>query len=383
GRTAVQPCQQALAGRQGEGPGRREQQGHRCPHRLEVRHHRKDVLIADLDTGIDANHPDFKGRIAESKVFAGTSLKDGYGHGTHTASTIAGTGAASNGKYAGVAPGARLLVGKVCDDDGACPDSAIIAGMEWAAARHAVAVNMSLGDTVTDGTDPVSTALNRITAQTGTLFVVAAGNEAGPKSNGVDGTVGSPGSADAALTVGSTTKRDTLSYFSSQGPRLGDAAVKPDLVAPGSDIIGARADGTNMDTRVPNPRYEQASGTSMATPHVTGAVALLAQAHPPGRPPTSKRVLTSSAHGLKNLTAFQQGSGRLDIVRALKQKVYAPPAPPAWACSPGRTPAPPPPVRSPTAMTATSRSPWNSPSTPTARAASGHPPACSPWTPTA
>ncbi|MDX2538175.1 S8 family serine peptidase [Streptomyces scabiei] len=283
----------------------------------------KDVLIADLDTGIDANHPDFKGRIAESKVFAGTSLKDGYGHGTHTASTIAGTGAASNGKYAGVAPGARLLVGKVCDDDGACPDSAIIAGMEWAAARHAVAVNMSLGDTVTDGTDPVSTALNRITAQTGTLFVVAAGNEAGPKSNGVDGTVGSPGSADAALTVGSTTKRDTLSYFSSQGPRLGDAAVKPDLVAPGSDIIGARADGTNMDTRVPNPRYEQASGTSMATPHVTGAVALLAQAHPTWKAADFKRVLTSSAHGLKNLTAFQQGSGRLDIVRALKQKVYA------------------------------------------------------------
>ncbi|MFM9588610.1 S8 family serine peptidase [Streptomyces scabiei] len=283
----------------------------------------KDVLIADLDTGIDATHPDFKGRIAETKVFAGTSLKDGYGHGTHTASTIAGTGAASNGTYAGVAPGARLLIGKVCDDDGACPDSAIIAGMEWAAARHAVAVNMSLGDTVTDGTDPVSTALNRITAQTGTLFVVAAGNDGGPKSDGVDGTVQSPGSADAALTVGSTTKSDTLSDFSSQGPRLGDAAVKPDLVAPGSDIIGARADGTNMDTRVPNPRYEQASGTSMATPHVSGAVALLAQAHPTWKAADFKRALTSSAHGLKNLTAFQQGSGRLDVVRALKQKVYA------------------------------------------------------------
>ncbi|MET7701081.1 S8 family serine peptidase [Streptomyces sp. NPDC005485] len=283
----------------------------------------KNVLIADLDTGIDANHPDFKGRIAESKVFTGAGLKDGFGHGTHTASTIAGTGAASHGKYAGVAPGAKLLIGKVCDDNGTCPDSAIIAGMEWAAAQHAVAVNMSLGDTVTDGTDPVSTALNRLTAQTGTLFVVAAGNEGGPTGNGVDGTIGSPGSADAALTVGSTTKRDTLSDFSSQGPRLGDDAVKPDLVAPGEDIIGARADGTNMDTPMPNLRYEQASGTSMATPHVTGAVALLAQAHPTWKAADFKRALTSSAHGLKNLTAFQQGSGRLDIVRALKQTVHA------------------------------------------------------------
>ncbi|MEU6223268.1 S8 family serine peptidase [Streptomyces sp. NPDC047042] len=283
----------------------------------------KGVLIADLDTGIDAGHPDFRGRIAASKVFTGTRLKDGFGHGTHTASTIAGTGAASRGKYAGVAPGARLLIGKVCDDNGGCPDSAIIAGMEWAAAQHAVAVNLSLGDTVTDGTDPVATALNRITAQTGTLFVVAAGNAGGPTGNGVDGTVESPGSADAALTVGSTTKRDTLSDFSSQGPRLGDDAVKPDLVAPGEDIIGARADGTNMDTPVPNPRYEQASGTSMATPHVTGAVALLAQAHSTWKAADFKRALTSSAHGLKNLTAFQQGAGRLDIVRALKQKIYA------------------------------------------------------------
>ncbi|MDQ1069047.1 S8 family serine peptidase [Streptomyces canus] len=283
----------------------------------------KNVLIADLDTGIDAGHPDFKGRIAGTKDFTGTGMKDGFGHGTHTASTIAGTGAASHGTYAGVAPGARLLIGKVCDDNGECPDSEIIAGMEWAAAQHAVAVNLSLGDTATDGTDPVSTALNRITAQTGTLFVVAAGNEGGPTGNGVDGTVGSPGSADAALTVGSSTKSDTLSDFSSQGPRLGDDAVKPDLVAPGEDIIGARADGTNMDTPMPNPRYEQASGTSMATPHVTGAVALLAQAHPTWKAADFKQALTSSTHGLKNLTAFQQGSGRLDVVRALKQQVYA------------------------------------------------------------
>lgn len=288
----------------------------------------KGVLVADLDTGIDAAHPDFKGRIAGTKDFtargtAAGNVKDGMGHGTHTASTIAGTGAASKGAYAGVAPDARLLIGKVCDDNGGCTDSDIIAGMEWAADQHAVAVNMSLGDTGTDGTDPVSTALNRLTARTGTLFVVAAGNEGPPAHDGLDGTIGSPGSADAALTVGSTTKDDALSDFSSQGPRLGDDAVKPDLVAPGSDIIAARASGTNLDTPVDNPAYVQSSGTSMATPHVTGAVALLAQAHPDWRAADFKRALTSAAHGLKNLTAFQQGAGRLDIPRALRQRVYA------------------------------------------------------------
>src|SRR5439155_8397778 len=158
----------------------------------------KGVTIADLDTGYDAGHPDLAGVVDEALDFTGTgSVADGIGHGTHTASIIAGRGTASGGKYKGVAPDARLLIGKVCTDDGFCTDDAIIAGMEWAAGKRVAAVNLSLGGDPTDGTDPLSQAVNNLTVSSGTLFVIAAGNSGRPF------TVGTPGAADAALTVGS------------------------------------------------------------------------------------------------------------------------------------------------------------------------------------
>jgi len=140
------------------------------------------VKVAILDTGIDLTHPDFSGKVAGSQVFTGEpSVQDGFGHGTHVASIIAGTGAASAGKYKGVAPGAQLYIGKVLDNTGNGSDSQVIAGMQWAASTGARVVNMSLGGQPTDGTDPVSAAVNELTAATGTLFVVAAGNS-GPSS---------------------------------------------------------------------------------------------------------------------------------------------------------------------------------------------------------
>ncbi|WP_255545296.1 S8 family serine peptidase, partial [Micromonospora parastrephiae] len=108
----------------------------------------KGVTVAVLDTGVDATHPDLAGRIAEAQDFSGSgSARDGHGHGTHVAATIAGSGAASAGLRKGVAPGARLLVGKVLDDGGSGSSSAIIAGMEWAAHSGAKVVSMSLGAT--------------------------------------------------------------------------------------------------------------------------------------------------------------------------------------------------------------------------------------------
>ncbi|MGW4213421.1 S8 family peptidase [Lentzea sp. NPDC004789] len=273
----------------------------------------KGVTVADLDGGWDPGHPDL-GAVAETRDFTGTGIRDGYGHGTHTASIIAGRGA----RYRGVAPDARLLVGKVCTDDGSCPESAIIAGMEWAAASGAAAVNLSLGGPATDGTDPMSLAVNALTAQYGTLFVVAAGN------SGVPGSVGAPGAADAALTVGSVTKQDALSPFSSRGPRVGDYAVKPDIAAPGSSIVAARAAGTSMGTPV-DELYTSASGTSMATPHVTGAAALLKQAHPSWRAAELKAALLASSLEL-GLSVYEQGAGRLDVARALGQSVTSSPA---------------------------------------------------------
>ena len=165
----------------------------------------KGVSVAVLDSGVDATHPDLATQIAGEKNFTGESADDLVGHGTHVASTIAGTGAASDGRYKGVAPDARIYDGKICEVWG-CEESAILAGMEWAANDvKAKIVNLSIGGQDTPELDPVEEAVNRLTAQSGTLFVIAAGNE-GPG----DGTISSPGSADAALTVGNVTKQDQL-----------------------------------------------------------------------------------------------------------------------------------------------------------------------------
>ncbi|MGZ0149753.1 S8 family serine peptidase [Kribbella sp. WER1] len=276
------------------------------------------VEVAVLDTGVDANHPDLQGKVKESHDFSGSpsGTEDHFGHGTHVAATIAGTGAGAGGTRKGVAPKADLLVGKVLGDDGYGYDSWIIAGMEWAANSGAKVVNMSLGGDATDGTDPLSQAVNDLTAQTGTLFVVAAGNE------GQDETVGTPGAAAAALTVGAVDRQDKLADFSSRGPRLGDSGLKPEITAPGVGIIAARAAGTAMGDPV-DELYTAASGTSMATPHVAGAAALLAQQHPDWKADQLKNALVSTAKTQPDQTVYQQGAGRVDLTRAVAQKVTA------------------------------------------------------------
>ncbi|WP_430501249.1 S8 family serine peptidase [Micromonospora trifolii] len=275
------------------------------------------VKVAVLDTGVDATHPDLAGRIAEAQDFSGSgSARDGHGHGTHVAATIAGSGAASDGLRKGVAPGARLLVGKVLDDGGSGYSSSIIAGMEWAAHSGAKVVSMSLGGDPTDGTDPMSQAVNDLTAETGALFVVAAGN------SGAARTVGAPGAAAAALTVGAVDRADNLAEFSSRGPRLGDNGLKPEITAPGVGIVAARAAGTAMGTPV-DDAYTTASGTSMATPHVAGAAAILAQEYPDWPAAKLKDALVSTTKANPALTVFEQGGGRVDVARALGQQVYA------------------------------------------------------------
>ncbi|MBN3931028.1 S8 family serine peptidase [Streptomyces verrucosisporus] len=281
------------------------------------------VTIAVLDTGIDAAHPDFAGRIAAEKNFtASDDTGDRYGHGTHVASIAAGSGAKSGGLYKGVAPGAKLLNAKVLDDAGYGSDSEIIAGMEWAVAQGAEVVNLSLGGGDTPEIDPMEDAVNRLSQDSGALFVIAAGNE-GPYASSIS----SPGSADAALTVGAVDKQDALAEFSSAGPRTGDGAVKPDLTAPGVDIGAAAAKGSIVEQEGDPVAdgYVSISGTSMATPHVAGAAALLAQRHPDWTGERIKGALTASTKPGKGYTAFQQGSGRADVNKALKQTIVAEP----------------------------------------------------------
>ncbi|MFJ5301567.1 S8 family peptidase [Streptomyces sp. NPDC088350] len=280
----------------------------------------KGVKIAVLDTGVDADHPDLKTQVIESKNFStAADANDHFGHGTHVASIAAGTGAMSHGKYKGVAPGAKILNGKVLDDTGSGDDSGILAGMEWAAAEGADIVNLSLGGQDTPEIDPLEAEVNKLSAEKGILFAIAAGNE-GPQS------IGSPGSADAAITVGAVDGNDKLADFSSTGPRVGDGAIKPDVTAPGVDITAAAAPGSVIDQEVGEnpPGYLTISGTSMATPHVAGAAAILKQEHPTWGYAELKGALTGSAKGGK-YTPFQQGSGRIAVDKAIKQTVITDP----------------------------------------------------------
>ncbi|WP_427764541.1 S8 family peptidase [Streptomyces sp. DSM 41931] len=280
----------------------------------------KGVKIAVLDTGVDATHPDLKGQVTASKNFTSApTTGDVVGHGTHVASIAAGTGAQSKGTYKGVAPGAKILNGKVLDDAGFGDDSGILAGMEWAAAQGADIVNMSLGGMDTPETDPLEAAVDKLSAEKGMLFAIAAGNE-GPQS------IGSPGSADSALTVGAVDDKDKLADFSSTGPRLGDGAVKPDLTAPGVDITAASAKGNDIAKEVGEKPagYMTISGTSMATPHVAGAAALLKQQHPEWKYAELKGALTASTKDGK-YTPFEQGSGRVQVDKAITQTVIAEP----------------------------------------------------------
>ncbi|WP_398867045.1 S8 family peptidase [Streptomyces parvus] len=275
----------------------------------------KGTRVAVLDTGIDTDHPDVKDRLVATRSFVpGEEVDDKHGHGTHVASTIAGSGAASEGANKGVAPAADLLVGKVLGDEGSGADSGIIEAMEWAKAEGADIVSMSLGSPVPDdGTDPMSQAVNSLSADGGPLFVIAAGNAYGA------GTIGSPGSAEQALTVAAVDKQDGRADFSSMGPLVRSHGLKPDLSAPGVDIAAAASQS------VPGMEgmYQSMSGTSMATPHVAGAAALLKQRHPDWSGQRIKDALMTSSKKLDAYTPYQQGTGRLDVKAAVDTTISA------------------------------------------------------------
>jgi subtilisin family serine protease len=276
------------------------------------------IKIAILDTGIDSTHPDFSFPNGTSKIvgaasFTGESTVDGFGHGTHCASIAAGTGAASSGQYVGVAPGAMLLNVKVLSNQGEGLESWIISGIQWAVDNDANILSMSFGAIESgDGTDPISTTVNWATEQ-GAVCVVSAGNSGSQMY-----TVASPGVAELAITVGASSKSDLIASFSSRGP-TSDYRIKPDLVAPGVNIAAARANNTSMGT--PISQYcTRASGTSMAAPHVAGAAALLLDAHPSWNPANIKMALTNYAQDI-NYNVFDQGSGRLDVCKAVNASI--------------------------------------------------------------
>jgi serine protease AprX len=267
------------------------------------------IKIAIVDTGIDRAHPDFAGRIVAGASFVGGDYQDDNGHGTHVASISAGTGAAQDGTYVGAAPEASLYAAKVLDRNGSGSMSGVMAGVEWAVEQAVHVINLSLGGSgSSDGKDALSMTCNAAVAE-GIVVCVAAGN-AGPAPR----TIGSPGAAADAITLGASDREDQVARFSSRGPTA-DERVKPDLCFPGTDIVAARAAGTSMGSPL-SEYYTAASGTSMATPHAAGLAALLLQAKPGVTPAQIKQALMQTALDM-GADENAQGTGRARAGHAL------------------------------------------------------------------
>ncbi|MEW1721289.1 S8 family serine peptidase [Streptomyces sp. NPDC093109] len=273
------------------------------------------VKVAVIDTGVDQTHPDLAdAEIAEMDFTDDGDSVDYMGHGTHVASTIAGSGAKSAGAYKGVAPKSRILDAKVFDRYGYASDSGIIGAMQWASDQGAKVANMSLGGYDDVEIDPLEEAVDSLSASSGILFVISAGND-GPGA----GTIGSPGSAASALTVGAVDRNDEIADFSSVGPTA-DGSLKPDITAPGVGIVAAKAAKGRIGTPA-GDGYVAMDGTSMAAPHVAGAAAIVAQRHPDWTGERIKQALTASAFGNPGLTVYQQGTGRVEVAKAIEQTV--------------------------------------------------------------
>lgn len=268
------------------------------------------VGIAVLDTGLDLQHPDFAGRVAGTADFTGEGVTDLNGHGTHVAGIACGDGTSSEGRYRGVAPLAKLYVAKVLDRNGAAYMSDVMAGIDWALKQDVQVINLSLsGSPPGDGTDALSETCDLV-VERGVVVCAAAGNS-GPNT----GTIGPPGCARKVITVGASTDDDSVLEASSRGPTA-DGRVKPDVLFPGAVIVSSRAADTSLGTPF-NLWYTEATGTSMATPHSSGAAALLLEAAPGLTPAEVKQAMMRTAVNLGQ-EENTQGAGRGDAGAALR-----------------------------------------------------------------
>jgi serine protease AprX len=317
----------------------------------EFGYHGENIGVAVIDSGVSAWHDDLTGpgaygnqRIAQFvDLVNGLTLPyDDYGHGTHVAGIIAGNGHDSEGAKAGMAPAASLVVLKVLNQNGVGTISNIIAALDWVVAHkqaHNIrVVNLSVGAGVYESywTDPLTLAAKR--AVDAGIVLVAAGGNLGRNGEGHTqyGGITAPGNAPWVLTVGAsstmgtlTREDDTIGSYSSRGPTYLDYAAKPDLVAPGTGTVSlsdpsslfytTRAaylvKGTIGTSYLP---YLSLSGTSMAAPVVTGAVALMLQANPSLTPNAVKAILQYTSQVYSDYDYLTQGAGFVNTAGAVR-----------------------------------------------------------------
>lgn len=280
--------------------------------------------IAIIDGGIDETHEDFTDRIAYTKSFIKEiygfdyeeDVVDRHGHGTHVAGIAAGAGMV----YPGIAYNADLYILKAADLSGGSTESAILAAIDEAITLGVDVISISLGDRTSspwDTTDVYTIALDRA-VDLGISVVSSAGNEG---SEGEFASISSPGSFHKGLSVGATNGSSNVMWFSSRGPTF-DYKVDPDIVAPGYQIVGPLASegviklafnsivGINLDD------YIILSGTSMAAPIVSGAIALLKQQFPNASPSAIRAALQETARYMNEESLYEQGSGLINVFDA-------------------------------------------------------------------
>ena len=293
----------------------------------------KGVTVAVLDDGAFEQHPDLQPKLAghfDADAAASPVPRTAVdamapageeGHATHVAGTIVGRGGESGGVYKGIAPDAKFVNVKVFSGPNQTTSDLVLRGLDWTLdQRDGLKIRiatMSLGGRKSDGTDALSRAVD-VAVDEGLIVVAAAGN-AGPAAR----TVTSPGAAEKAITVGAVDKQKRLASFSSRGPTP-DGRVKPDIVAPGVNIVStvppvSTGAFNNFLSGGKTAYYGPLSGTSMATPHVAGAVALMLQADPSLTPFRVKQILLVTAQDVGSAGVDNEtGYGFLNAVAAVQ-----------------------------------------------------------------
>jgi serine protease AprX len=306
------------------------------------------ITVAVVDSGVTPAHGDLADSGGGQRVdrfvdFVNgqSAAYDDYGHGTHVTGIVAGNGFDSGGARSGMAPAAHIVALKVLDGSGAGRISDVIAAFGDVLAnkdvQHIRIVNVSLGAAVYESynTDFLTVAAKRL-VDAGIVVVAAAGNRGVNTGHPQYGSVLAPGNAPWVLTVGASSHMgtvdrsdDTVAPFSSRGPTPVDYSAKPDLVAPGvgteslsspnSFLYNSRSQYLLSGT-IPTPwlPYLSLSGTSQATPVVSGTVALMLQANPALTPNAVKAILQYTSQPYPQYDALTEGAGFLNAKGAIE-----------------------------------------------------------------
>lgn len=296
----------------------------------------KGTTVAIIDTGIYP-HKDLSGRITHFVDFVNhrTDPYDDNGHGTHCAGDVAGNGSASSGKYMGPAPEAQLVGVKVLDKMGAGTLETIIQGVDWCIeynekhTDHPIdIISMSLGSKAhpydSENNDPMVKIVEEAW-NAGIVVCAAAGND-GPEAK----TIASPGISNQIITVGALDDRNNkereesdVASFSSRGPTI-YGEIKPDILAPGVNIVSLRSPHSLLDKTQKSKRVEEnyfaLSGTSMATPICAGVAALIKEAKPTATPEEIKELLKEGADIWTDRDPNVYGAGYLNAENAVPEK---------------------------------------------------------------